>query len=203
MLIAEDATEVDMHDRRFAAGSAHRLDDPARKIWLPPAEVLAALNVHGGISVADVGAGTGYFTLPMAEAAGPEGKIYAVDAQGEMLALLIEKVARAGLLNIEFSTAPAENTELAPSCCEIYLLANVWHELDDCDAAVKEAKRVLKPGGRAAILDWRPDVEPEPGPPLAHRLGPAHAMEHLQAAGFHTISQMTIGLYSWLVQAEV
>lgn len=192
-----------MHERRFCADQAHRLDDPIRKTWLPPVDVLTAINVPPGSVVADVGAGTGYFTLPFAEAAGPKGRVYAVDAQREMLALLMQKVAHAGFANVEPKAAIAEQTELAASSCDLYFLANVWHELDDCHAAIQEAKRVLRPGGKVAILDWRPDVEPEHGPPLAHRLPPSHAMEHLYSAGFNAISQREVGLYSWLVQAEV
>jgi ubiquinone/menaquinone biosynthesis C-methylase UbiE len=184
-----------MHDRRFAASQAHRLDDPARKVWLSPAEVLEALGLRAG--------DTGYFSLPMAQAVGPEGKVYAVDAQAEMLALLIQKVEEAGLVNVEPIHAEAEKTSLPSSSCNLYFLANVWHELDDWGAAVSEARRVLKADGKIAILDWRPDVEPEGGPPLAHRLAPSHAMEHLRAEGFNAISHAEAGRCSWLVQGEM
>jgi ubiquinone/menaquinone biosynthesis C-methylase UbiE len=192
-----------MHDRRFAASQARRLDDPARRVWLPPAEVLGALGLRAGDTVADVGAGTGYFALPMAKAVGPKGKVYAVDAQPEMLEWLKQKLDEAGLANVELVQAEAEQTTLPASSCDIYFQANVWHELDDCGAAVREARRVLKAGGKAAILDWRPDVEPEGGPPLAHRIEPSHAMEHLRAAGFYAVSHVETGRYSWLVQGEM
>jgi ubiquinone/menaquinone biosynthesis C-methylase UbiE len=150
-----------MHDRRFAASQAHRLDDPARKVWLSPAEVLEALGLRAGDTVADVGAGTGYFSLPMAQAVAPEGKVYAVDAQAEMLALLIQKVEEAGLVNVEPIHAEAEKTSLPSSSCNLYFLANVWHELDDWGAAVSEARRVLKADGKIAILDSSPkEVRP-------------------------------------------
>jgi ubiquinone/menaquinone biosynthesis C-methylase UbiE len=68
-------------------------------------------------------------------------------------------------------------------------------------AALAEAKRVLKAQGRIAILDWRPDVEPEHGPPLEHRLTPESAVTEVVAAGFHLGSQRNIGKYAWLVQA--
>src|ERR1039458_9895939 len=87
----------DMHDRRFPASEAHRLDDPERLLWLPPAAVLGALAVRPGETIADVGAGTGYFSLPLAKAVGPEGKVYAVDAQAEMLSLLRQKLDAAGI----------------------------------------------------------------------------------------------------------
>ena len=191
-----------MHERRFAASQAHRLDDPQRQAWLPPAEVLNALARRSGETVADVGAGTGYFTLPLARAVGPDGKVYAVDAQTEMLTWLKSKLDREGLANVELVHAEADQTGLPEASCNLYFLANVWHELEDCGAVAREARRVLKAVGRIAILDWRPDVNPENGPPLAHRLDPSHAANHLHAAGFELAVTVTIGRYSWLVQAK-
>jgi len=191
-----------MHDRRFPASEAHRLDDPARKEWLQPAEVLGALTLHAGQTAADVGAGTGYFSLPLAEAVGPEGKVYAVDAQAEMLSLLNQKLDEAALFNIELIHAEAAQTGLPASCCSLFFLANVWHEIEDQIAVLGEAKRVLKLGGRIAILDWRTDVEPEHGPPLVHRVDPSRAIESLRSAGFEQVGRAEVGKYSWLVQGE-
>ncbi len=192
-----------MHERRMSASHAHRLEDPARLLFLPPGEVLDALALRAGDTVADVGAGTGYFTLPMARAVGPRGKVYAVDAQDEMLARLKKKVRETKLANVELVQAEADRTGLPPSVCDLFFLANVWHELDDHAATLGEARRVLKPQGRIAILDWRPDVEPDYEPPLAHRLDPSHAIGHLRAAGFEPLAQTFAGRYSWLVQGEM
>jgi ubiquinone/menaquinone biosynthesis C-methylase UbiE len=189
-----------VHAKRFSASQAHRLDDPARRQWLPPDEVLAALAVRPGETVADVGVGTGYFALPLAHAVGPLGKIYAVDGQQEMLDRLRAKLDIPVPAPIEIVHAEADQTGLPPSSCDLWLLANLWHELDDCNAALRDAHRALKPGGRIAILDWRPDVEPAAGPPLEHRLTPAHAVEHLRAAGFEAMAPSNVGRYSWLVQ---
>jgi ubiquinone/menaquinone biosynthesis C-methylase UbiE len=142
-----------MHNRRFPAAEAHRLDLPARRIWLPPADVLGAMAVHSGQTVADVGAGTGYFSLPLALAVGPHGKIYDVDAQDEMLLLLRHKLDEAGISNVDLIHAEADNTGLAAGSCDLLFAANVWHEFDDRAAVLKEAARVLKVGGQIAILD--------------------------------------------------
>ena len=191
------------HERRFSASQAHRLDDPARHEWLPPDEVLAALDAQPGQTVADVGAGTGYFALPLAHAVGPTGKVYAVDSQAEMLGHLLEKLGPSIPAPVELVHAEADHTNLPDSSCDLWLLANLWHEIEDCAAAVREAHRALRPSGHIAILDWRPDVERIAGPPLEHRLAPAHAIEHLRAEGFDAIAESTVGLYSWLVMAKV
>jgi len=77
-----------MGDRLFKPRKAHKLDDPARQVWLPVVDVIRAIAIRFGMHVADVGAGIGYFAIPMAQAVGPNGKVYAIDLQTEMLSLL-------------------------------------------------------------------------------------------------------------------
>ena len=192
-----------MHNRRFPASEAHRLDLPARGLWLPPADVLGAMAVHSGQTIADVGAGTGYFSLPLALAVGPHGKIYAVDAQDEMLLLLRHKLDDAAISNVELIHAEAGNTTLPRCSCDLFFAANVWHEFEDRGAVLKEAARVLKAGGQIAILDWRTDAPPEPGPPVAHRLHSSNAVDALRSGGFQNIAVARVGLYSWLVKGEM
>ncbi len=189
-----------MTGERFPASQAARLDDPARLLWLPPGEAICALTLLPDEAVADVGAGTGYFTLPLARAVGAEGKVYAVDAQAGMLARLSEKLSDAGVTNVIPIQAEADETGLPGSSCDLFFLANVWHEIEDRGAVLVEAWRVLKLGGRIAILDWRPDVEPEHGPPLAHRVDPLRTITELRSAGFDPGGSAEVGLYSWLVQ---
>jgi ubiquinone/menaquinone biosynthesis C-methylase UbiE len=192
-----------MQNRRFPAAEAHRLDLPARRIWLPPADVLGAIAVHSDQTVADVGAGTGYFSLPLADAVGLQGKVYAVDAQNEMLALLRHKLEEAAIPNVELIHAEAVNTGLAAGSCDLFFAANVWHEFEDRAAVLMEATRVLKVGGQIAILDWRTDAPPEPGPPVAHRLHSSNAVDALRSQGFQKIAVARVGLYSWLVKGEM
>lgn len=191
-----------MHDKCFPASQSTRLDDPARQEFLPTAEVLALLGVHAGEKIADVGAGTGYFSLPLAEAVGAHGKVYAVDAQAEMLARIRGKMDAGALDCIELIHAEGGATCLPASSCDLFFAANVWHEFDDRAEVLREAQRVLKPEGRIAILDWRTDVEPEAGPPLAHRIAATGAQAELAAAGFHRAMIAFAGRYSWLVKAE-
>ena len=191
-----------MHDRRFNPSLAHRLDDPARLLWLPPDEVIAMLRVQPGDLVADIGAGTGYFTLPLAHALGSKGKVWAVDAQTEMLSLLKEKLDLAGVSNVEPVCAEGDRTEIPDAACTLVFLANVWHEFEDRDAVLREAQRILSPGGRVAILDWRTDVEPVHGPPLAHRIAAADAVRDMRLAGFEQLASAEVGRYSWVVQGE-
>ncbi len=160
-----------MGDRLFKPQNAHKLDDPERQVWLPVVDVIRAIAIRHGTHVADVGAGTGYFAIPVAQAVGPNGKIYAIDLQPDMLSLLREKIKQLDApRNIDLVQGEASRTTLRPKCADVVLLANVWHELDDHEAALQEAARILVPGGTLALLDWRPDRNSPPGPSSDHRL---------------------------------
>ena len=160
------------------------------------------MALHSGETIADVGAGTGYFSLPLAQAVGPKGRVYAVDAQKEMLSLLQQKLDEFTFSIVELIHAEADNTGLPGSCCDLVFAANVWHEFDDHAAVLRESNRVLKSNGRIAILDWRTDVLPEHGPPLEHRLDWFHAVDALRSSGFQKVTTSNIGLFSWLVLGE-
>jgi ubiquinone/menaquinone biosynthesis C-methylase UbiE len=191
-----------MNDKRFNPSLAHRLDDPARLLWLPPDEVIATLRLRPDELVADIGAGTGYFTLPLSRVLGPKGKVWAVDAQEEMLSLLKEKLDLPGVSNVKPVCAEGDRTGIPNATCTVAFLANVWHEFEDRTAVLRESQRILSPGGRVAILDWRTDVDPAHGPPLAHRIAPADAVKEMRLAGFEQLSFAEVGRYSWLVQGE-
>lgn len=192
-----------MNDRLFNASLAERLDDPERLLWLPPALVIGALAVQSGDAIADIGAGTGYFSLPLAQAVGPLGLVYAVDSKAEMLRHLQYELDTGKIPNIRAINADADSTGLPDASCNLVFLALVWHELAERTDLLREAKRLLKPGGHIAVLDWRPDVEPEHGPPLHHRISASDAADSVQSAGFIAVKQSNIGKYSWLVLGSI
>jgi ubiquinone/menaquinone biosynthesis C-methylase UbiE len=190
-----------MHGKQFPASKANKLDDPEREEWIPTPEVLSLLAVRPGEAIADVGAGTGYFSLPLAEAAGAEGRVYAIDSQVEMLDRIVHKLEHSAFTNIELMHTEAGRTALPDASCDLFFLANIWHEIEDQIAVLHESLRVLKPGGRIAILDWRTDVEPLAGPPLDHRISVLQVGTALNFAGFNQIELSEAGRYHWLAQA--
>ena len=186
------------NERTFDPTHAERLDDPARRDWLPPGRVVAELRLQSGMNVGDIGAGTGYFALPIARAIRP-GFCYAVDFEPRMLELLRDRSV--GESNLALIHGEAAATTLPDSCCDVALLANIWHELDDHVCVLTECRRILSPRGRVAILDWRPDVVQPPGPPLDHRISASTVERSLATNGWNVDRSVAVGTYSYLVIA--
>ncbi len=191
-----------MNERTFDANNAQRLEDPERQKRLPVRDIIALLGLRAGEVVADVGAGTGYFAIPVAEAVMPGGSVYAVDLQQQMLDLLASKLAGSALKDsVQLVHGEADATTLGDASCDIFFLSNVWHEVDDLQQVIAEAARVLKPGGRLVIVDWRTDVEIPPGPPFEHRVSPAVTYIELEKAGWSVHLTEDVGTHSYIMIA--
>jgi ubiquinone/menaquinone biosynthesis C-methylase UbiE len=194
---------TDANDRVMNIADAHKLENPDRVQWLPPDEILGHLPLRPGAVVADIGAGTGYFALPLARAVGPKGRVLAVDLQIEMLELLRAKLNVSDApANIELVHGRADATTLSDCSCDVVFIANVWHELPDHDAALREFRRVLKPGGSLTVVDWRPDTVHPPGPPLEHRIPQSAVVTKIKDAEWEILSETSVGKYSYFILAE-
>lgn len=192
-----------MNDRVFKHTHAHKLEDPERLKWLPPAEVLSRLHLARGARVADVGAGTGYFAIPLAQAVGDQGQVLAIDLQEEMLSLLRQKLEKPDApKNISLHSGSASQLPLPDKSVNMVFYANIWHELDDEDAAFREGLRVTEPRRGIAILDWRRDKESPPGPPQEHRIPAETVLNFLRAKGCQRVACYNIGELSYLATAE-
>jgi SAM-dependent methyltransferase len=159
------------------------LDTPERERWQMPGEVLRALALPAGAAVADVGAGTGYFSVRLAAAVGAGGRVYATDVQDEMLRALERRVARERLANVTVVRAGFDDPALPDACCDLVLLANVYKEIDQRPAYLRRLARALRDGGRIAIIEFRPGSR-GPGPPEDARLAEERVVAELGEAGF-------------------
>jgi ubiquinone/menaquinone biosynthesis C-methylase UbiE len=164
------------------------LDGPERDARQRPDEVVAALGLAAGAGVADVGAGTGYFTGRLSRAVGPSGRVYATDVQDAMLRALEERVAEQALSNVLVVRAAFDDPTLPVACCDLVLFANVYKEIDDRTAYLRRLAPALRPGGRVAILDYRPGVGGF-GPPEEARLAEDQVVAELATAGFEVVER--------------
>ena len=162
------------------------LDGARRDAWQRPEEVLDALAIPAGAVVADVGAGSGYFAERLARRVGATGRVYATDVQDEMLAGLERRVAGRGLVNVEVVRAAFDDPTLPPACCDLVFFSSVYKEIDGRVAYMAKVRRLLRPAGRVAILEFRPDAGF--GPPARDRLAPQQVARELAEAGFRQVA---------------
>lgn len=168
-------------------GSALRFDDPARDTWQLPDRVIAAFNLKAGQSVADIGAGTGYFTVRLAKS-DTTPKVYAADIEPSMVKYLRERAATEGLSNVIAVQASQDKPNL-PEPVDLVLVVNTYHHIGDRVAYFRKLADSIKPGGHVAIIDFRPD-SPE-GPPKEFRFPPERFKSEMGKAGYKLTAQHT------------
>jgi ubiquinone/menaquinone biosynthesis C-methylase UbiE len=175
---------VEREGRRvFNPNYSFILDGGSRDAWQKPEEVLDALAVAEGTVVADIGAGTGYFTARFSRRVGATGRVFASDVQPEMLEALRERVAEARLDNVTVVESSFSDPKLPSGCCDVVFFSSVYKEIDDREAYMRRVRRALRRGGRVAILEYRPDAD-GPGPPKSMRMSEAQISSEMERAGF-------------------
>ena len=117
--------------------------------------LVPALELRAGMTVADVGAGTGYFTWRMAQAVAPGGQVYASDVQPEMIALLKRAMAERRIANVVPLQAGVKDAGLKPDSLDLALLVDVYHELEYPFEVIGHVVRALKPGARLVLVEYR------------------------------------------------
>ncbi|MHB1134933.1 MAG: class I SAM-dependent methyltransferase [Chloroflexota bacterium] len=188
-------------ERKFDPQHKGSLDDDKRQRLLDTGQILPLLPLQPGQAVGDIGCGTGYFAEPLARAVGT-GTVFALDVQPEMVKATQERAARAGLANLKAELAGEARFPLPPASLDGALAAFVLHEVDDLAATLAEMRRVLKPGGWFAILEWHRRESPG-GPPQRIRLSPADLQPTLEAAHFTVEAESTdINDYHYLLIAR-
>ena len=184
---------------RFDPDNRGKLVEAKRRDRWAPSRFLAQLNLHEGQTVLDLGCGPGFWTLPLAEIVGPAGRVWALDVSEEMLGDLLRRQppSRVGLLVGELPTIG-----LSDASVDWIWAAFLFHEVEPPERLAAEMRRVTRPAGRVAVLDWRPDAAGDRGPPRSHRLFVAQLGEYLRASGFATTSRIWQDEEAYLVVAH-
>lgn len=156
------------------------LERPERQEEERPDLLLPALKIKPGEEVADIGAGTGYYTRRMAELVGSEGTVFAVDIEPAMLESLKARMSAAGLHRVKPVLGTIKNPGLPRDTLDLVLMVDVYHELEFPYEMMQEICRSLKPGGRLALVEFRGEDPNVPIKPL-HKMTEAQARKELEA----------------------
>jgi len=187
-------TGHDHHDHHDRRSMDHHFKAPEelaavwntaeRDAWQKPDEIVAALDLTPGATVADLGAGTGYLTKSLRAAVGAEGRVIALDVEPAMIAFLEQRRAEAGWDNVEVRRSTHEDPTLAPTSVTAMVTLNTWHHVADRTAFAKRIHAALEEGGRFVVVDFIPEPTDGFGPPVEMRLAPEAVVAELEAAGF-------------------
>jgi ubiquinone/menaquinone biosynthesis C-methylase UbiE len=175
-------THADHMEHRFENPEqwAKMFDDPARDAWQMPDRVIETLGLKPGQIIADVGAGTGYFSVRLAKSAA-EPKVYAADIEPSMVQYLRDRASKEGLKNVIAVQASAASPNL-PEPVDVILIVDTYHHIGDRETYFRKLTKSLKPGGRIAIIDFKPD-SPE-GPPKEFRFSLEKFKSEMSKAGY-------------------
>ena len=164
-----------MHRHRFEAKHHKRLESAYRRRILPPTATLKKFGLKKGMSVADIGAGSGYFLIPAARIAGKDARVYAVDASKEMLEVVKGKKPSS---NVELvHTKDGYSFKIDSNTVDYVIASAILHENEPV-RFLKEIRRIMKPGATLLIIDWRKEST-RSGPPIEERLTPGEVKTFL------------------------
>jgi arsenite methyltransferase len=177
-------SEHQHHPPQSSDEYARVLNDPARDAWQKPHDVVMALALRPDEVIADIGAGTGYFSRRFARHA---GKVYAVDIDAKLLAIADEG-APANQIIVK---ADPDDPKLADASVDTLFFCDVWHHIEGRPAYLKKLDRALKPGGRIVMIDFHRRPAPV-GPPLEMKISAEELIGELSAAGFRKTEEFDI-----------
>jgi ubiquinone/menaquinone biosynthesis C-methylase UbiE len=173
-------------------------DDPARDAWQKPQELVAALGLRPGMTVADLGAGTGYFSRYLSRAVGDTGTVFAIDTEPNLVAHLRERAEQERTANVIPVLASFDDPRLPRSAIDLVLIVDTFHHLDHRLEYLQRLGRVLKPSGRVVIVDWQAKELPV-GPPLEHKIARDQVVSEMHAAGYRLADEPPVLPYQYVL----
>jgi ubiquinone/menaquinone biosynthesis C-methylase UbiE len=186
---------------KFDVKNKHKLDNEERRRILPPYETLIKLGLAEGDVMADIGCGIGYFSLPASEIVGTSGKVFALDVSPEMLHEVEGRASKDKIENITPVLTEENDLKIETGTITYGFVCNVLHETKDPVEFLMEIRRIVKDGGRIAIIEWR-KVEGNFGPPLEHRLDIEYVKQIVRKCEFKNIVTIDIGEHFYAVIAD-
>ncbi len=170
-----------VHRFERAEDWAAEFDAADRDAWQKPEHVVALMQIEPGMSVADVGTGTGYFLPHLSRAVGESGRVLALDVEPDMVRYVRARAANEGLLNVRAHECAVDDPGLEAGSVDRILIVDTLHHIPERNAYVQKLARALKPGGRVVVVDFNPTSKR--GPPVRHRVPEQQVVHELEAGG--------------------
>ena len=156
VMVVPAVAQQSAHRKLFPPQDLGLLEGPDREKWQKPDQIMDALNIADGSTVADIGAGAGWFTIQLARRVGPGGTVYAQDVQRQMLEAIRRRVAKEGLQNVQPRLGEGSNPNLPPAALDAVLVVDVYPEVEDRVTFLRNLGSSLKPNGRIGIVNYKP-----------------------------------------------
>lgn len=180
---------------KFDVNNAEILDSPERFQFLNPDSILDKVGLGKEMVLADLGCGTGYFTIPASLLV---KKVFAIDVQKGMLDIVTKKIKKQKLTNIETILSEEASVPLPDNSVDVLLMANVFHEFEDRSSILKEGMRILSGNGILVIVDWK-KMEMDFGPSVEERMTAEEVISICKDYGFEVREQSDGGPYNYLL----
>jgi cyclopropane fatty-acyl-phospholipid synthase-like methyltransferase len=174
------------------------LDDPKRDEYQKPHDVLTALNIKPGEVIADVGAGSGYFTFRLAHFVGDKGKVFAVDVSPDMVRHVNRRIRETKTTNVVTILADNDDPLLPDRSVNRFFICDVWHHVENQTKYLSLMKKMLKPGGEIVMIDFHKKELPF-GPPPQMKIAREDLIKQMEANGFKKTREHTFLPYQYFL----
>jgi arsenite methyltransferase len=199
---AQDAVKRDGHQMHHLHGDPKAyigaLQDPKRDAYQKPHEVIHALNLKPGEVVADIGAGSGYFTFHLARHVGDKGKIYAVDVSPEMILHVNRRIRESKANNVVTVLADPDDPLLPDGSVNRFFFSDSWHHIENQSKYLSLMKRMLKPGGEIVMIDFHKKELPV-GPPANMKIAREDVIKQLESNGYRLMKEHSFLPYQYFL----
>lgn len=202
VLSAQDAVKRDEHrmqrlhnDPKSYIGA---LEDPKRDTYQKPQQVMMALGLRPGEVIADIGAGSGYFTFRLAHHVGDKGKVYAVDVSPDMILYINHRIRELNVNNVVSVLADPDDPLLPDLSVNRFFFSESWHHIENQKKYLSLVKRMLKPGGEIVMIDFHKRDLPV-GPPTQMKIAREDLIKQMENNGFRLTKEHAFLPYQYFL----
>ncbi len=174
------------------------LDDPQRDAYQKPHEVIMALELKPGEVIADIGAGSGYFTFRFAQHVGENGRVFAVDVNPDMILHLNRRIRDLKLRNVTTILSAPDDPLLMDGSIDDFFICDTWHHIQNQEHYLALMKKMLKPGGHVIMIDFQKKESPV-GAPMEMRIAREDLVKQMEGNGFRISKEHTFLPYQYFI----